>query len=207
LRGRTSTCEAYYTRKDGSGEDTGASKGTVRVWRTRKVYGRARSRVWEYLGRIGGGAAGAKGSRCGFLRHSSELTWPADVVLKSIFIPYPRRSNIYCMGLPHPRTMNASISLRTHSKLLCPPLLPSSLPPPLLYPLSSNSNALLDRLNSSSAEGRASYSARYTTMKWATLITADKIDGYMSAPRNPVPLGLTPNAANAQTNAMSYSWL
>lgn len=144
---------------------------------------------------------------------SRQLTWPTDVVLKSIFIPYPRKSNIHCIGLPHPRTINPSIIFRTHSKLLLPlfrlPSLLSVCALSLSYPLSSNSHGLRPALNSSCSPvvGYANRSACCTIMKWATLITADNIDGYVSAPRNPRPLGLTPNAANPQTNAMSYSRL
>jgi len=43
--------------------------------------------------------------------------------------------------------------------------------------------------------------------KCAILMMADKIYGYVSAPRQPLRLGLTPNAANAHTNAISYSRL
>lgn len=49
-----------------------------------------------------------------------QSTCPGDVVLKPIFIPYAPRSNIHCIGLLHPRTINPSIIRRTQSKLLKP---------------------------------------------------------------------------------------
>jgi hypothetical protein len=70
-----------------------------------------------------------------------------------------------------------------------------------------NSHGLRLALNSpcSSLSGCANSSTRCTTIKWADLIVADKIDGYVSGLQNPSLLALTLNAANLYINAVLYS--
>lgn len=123
-------------------------------------------------------------------------------------MPYALKSNIYYIRLAVPRTINASIIFLTYSKLLRVPRLRfgSRYGYSLSYPLSSNIYGLSIAAYSSSQISPVTYSAFKTTMKYATLIIDDKIDGKTSSSRNPFPTGRTPNTTNAYTNTISVSY-
>jgi hypothetical protein len=115
-----------------------------------------------------------------------------------------RKSNIYCIGLWLPLTINLSIILATNCKQPSCRLAGGAglALPSLSYPLSSKSYSLL-LSNLSLSSGPAISNAFYTTINLAIFIIADKMGGYRSGPF--YPSSATPNTANAHTNALSYS--
>jgi hypothetical protein len=121
-------------------------------------------------------------------------------------MPYALKSNIHYIGLAVPQTINESIIFITHRKLLRVPLMRlGHRVCSLSYPLSSNVHRLSIAAYSSSPMWPINYSARKTTMKYATLIIDDNTDGNVCSSLNPFPIGRTPNTANAQTNTISVS--
>jgi hypothetical protein len=133
-------------------------------------------------------------------------TCPSLVVLNAIFMPYALKSNIHCIGLAVPRTMNESIIFITYRKLLLVRLLRAGRRIcSLSYPLSSNVYRLSIAAYSSSPIWPVNLSAYKITIKCATLMMDDRIDGNVCSSLNPLLVGRTPNTANAQTNAISVS--
>jgi hypothetical protein len=113
-------------------------------------------------------------------------------------MPYALKSNIYCIGLAVPRTINESIIFITYRKLLRVPLMRLGRRAySLSYPLSSNVYGLSIAAYSSSPMWPVNCSARKTTMKCATLMMDDNTDGNVYSSLNPFPVGRTPNTANA----------
>src|SRR5450759_896698 len=149
--------------------------------------------------------------------------WPRLVVLKWIFNPYARKSNIHCIGLLLPRTMNVLIIFSTQNKQLrplglarlagtddgicicwdCNGLLGGLLPNSLPYPLSLSKSMASTPQNSSLLGDPAIFTAFWTTMNRAHLMILDNMGGYESGSLQ--PLSFNPKTDNAQTNGLSYS--
>jgi len=126
-------------------------------------------------------------------------------MLNNTFMLYALKSNIHYIRLAVLRTMNASIILLTHWKLLLIPCLrfSSRCGYSLLYLLLSNIHRLSIAAYSSLQISPVTCSAFKTTIKCAILMMDNKIDRKTSSLQNPFPARQTPNTANAHTNAIS----